>query len=200
MLKKNYIMIAIIALLLSLLYFKESPMIKDSNDIISVKLSEIENKIEEIKVSISKIESYQYQSSTNNYIENFKKDNVAKPKLNDRVPHNFQASLSLGKNPQFSFPNQKEGPGALPPPLAWINDLAPEKRHAVIEIFKDSSNDLRMKIAEMNPGDRGDIARMSFLVEDANEGIKRKMNSLLTDHEYEQFLNSLPESFMNKVK
>lgn len=201
--KGNYFLIVIVIVFSTLLlYFKENN--SPQHDIIiknlSIKLDDIEKKIEEIKISIGRVESHQYQKANTN-TGNFRRDNLAKQIPDERVLNSPHASPSLARVPPSAFPKPADGNEAPPPPIAWINNLSPEKRSAVTEVFRQSSDNLRKKISEISPEERSDITVVSVLVEDNNEDVKRKMSTILTGEEYDLFINSLPAApFSNRNK
>ena len=199
--KGNYLLIAIVIVFSTVLFLlKENNVPQDDNNIknLAIKLDGIEKKVEEIKISISRLESNQ---TANINTGNFRRDNLPKQIPDERAINSPHNSLNLARVPHSVFPKSAEGNGAVPPPIAWINTLSPEKKSAVTEVFRQSSDNLRKKFSEISAEERSDITVVSALVEDNNEDIKRKMSTILTGEEYDLFINSLPAApFSNRNK
>jgi hypothetical protein len=87
-------------------------------------------------------------------------------------------------------------PGPRPPPpgppMAWMQELPEETRQQVDEIFQEHALLLREKMAVASEGGRPPLEALHTIMEETNEEMKTKLQAILPEEAYRNFLDSLP--------
>jgi hypothetical protein len=109
-----------------------------------------------------------------------------------QVPQTFGSSF--GPTPKL--------PGQLPlsfsakgkKPTIWIDRLSGDKKREVEIIFEENAARLRENLPPLNPdGSMPDHQTISEIVQESDLQLKQDLKTVLTEEEYQQFLDSQPE-------
>lgn len=90
-------------------------------------------------------------------------------------------------------------PGDDGRPRTWIDNLPEEKQMAVRQIFRDNATMGREKFGAEREEGRLSPERMKEIKDEHDAFLKERLQEVLTDEEYESYLESLPERRLEKM-
>lgn len=89
---------------------------------------------------------------------------------------------------------QFQGPTSLPSdPTRWIRELPERKQQQVNEIFRTHARTVRDELAMTSGKGTPDPEQLHRIMEEADKELREKLRILLSDEEYQTFLDSLPK-------
>jgi hypothetical protein len=87
-------------------------------------------------------------------------------------------------------------PDVVEMPWAWIGKLAPDKQAAVEKAFGDAASSFRARVPE---GTGLDDAKLEASMAQLEQDIARRLKSILSPQEFEDYLLSLPDDALERL-
>lgn len=109
-----------------------------------------------------------------------------------QAPQNF--GRSFGPPPILQRQSRPPLSATGENPTSWINRLSEDKKREVEIIFEENSAQLRENLPPPNPdGSLPDHQTILEIMKESDLQLKQELKTILTEEEYQQFLDSLPE-------
>ena len=106
----------------------------------------------------------------------------------DQVAPALKRSFPTAITGQQESASQMRGPS----PLNWIENLSEEKRSEVDMIFEENARRIRERLPIEPDGRLPDPESMRKVMEESDRELKEELKGILSDEEYQSFLDSLP--------
>jgi hypothetical protein len=105
--------------------------------------------------------------------------------------------------PMPALPGMSErgrGAGSGERPASWIDTLPEEKKEAVRQIFRDNAQMGRERLGGERQEGSVDIERIKEIKEEHDAFLKERLQEVLTDEEYQSYVESRPERRLEKIE
>lgn len=96
---------------------------------------------------------------------------------------------------QLQMPGQMTGQN----PMGWLGNLSDEKRREVDFIFEEHARRVRERLPVETDGSLPDPVSIKKIMDESDWELKEELKAVLTDEEYQSFLDSLPKAHAIKT-
>jgi hypothetical protein len=83
-------------------------------------------------------------------------------------------------------------------PAGWLDNISATKRSEVEVVFEENANRIREKLPPGPDGQLPDPELMQEVMEESDRELKEELKRVLSEEEYQSFLDSLPKPFSIK--
>jgi hypothetical protein len=110
------------------------------------------------------------------------------------------ASALQRSSPPPMISGQLQMPGQMrrQNPMGWLENLSDEKRREVELIFEEHARRIRERLPAEPDGRLPDPVSMKKIMEESDWELREELKAVLTDEEYQSFLDSHPKTILMK--
>ena len=162
---------------------------------VQVKLSAIEDGLSNQQTAVSSVTGRPTVRLENLQKMDRKLDMVLeKLSLLETKIDDVQPAPPLKRSFPAAIPGQRETGGQVrgPNAVSWLDNLSEEKRSEVEMIFEENTRRIRERLPIEPDGRPPDRESMKKVMEESDRELKEELKGVLSDEEYQSFLESLP--------
>lgn len=193
-------LLTFVAVLVGIKFFAQDPSngVKAHQEAYTIHMRYLDSRLSEIedKLAAQNIPSAEQSEGT----VNLKRINQTLAIVKERLAHleknlgnlsNTDHSLEQGSLPSHS--RIQDPPLPAMDPTAWIEELSEQKRNEVNEVFRKHAQTIRDSFSVGSESARPNPEQVMKVMDEADKQLHENMRSVLSEKEYQKFLNSLPK-------